>query len=185
VDLLVAQPSNAPGDLAAMLSHKRDLDVHWVASIGDAHAALKMRHFSAFLLDLDLSESGCIELLESIDAHPTLPQVVALGSSERMDIGFRLAQLGVRAVVRKPIEPHRLALALDGVLSEPPNLRRLVRASVGLVGVRVMEDSIRAEMVAEALARSHGSRRGAASMLRISRQLLQHIMRSDAGLSSR
>jgi len=180
VEVLVAQPSNASDALASLLGQHAQLEVDWADSLEAARAALKSRHFSALFLDLELSEAGCFELLESIEAHPTMPHVVAIGNSTRMDVGFRLAQLGVRAVVQKPVEARSLALALEGLLTQPPNLRRLVRTSVGLVGVRVMEDLIRSEMVAEALARSRGSRRGAASMLRISRQLLQHIMRTEA-----
>ena|GEM_PF-292759 len=179
VRVLVAQPSNASGALASMLASKLGLEVEGVNSIDAACMAMKSRHFEALLLDLELSEEGCLGLLESIEAHPTMPHVVAIASSGPMEVGFRLAQLGVRAVLHKPIDPCSLALALDGILTQPPNLRRLVRSSVGLIGVRVMEDLIRSEMVAEALARAHGSRRGAASMLRISRQLLQHIMRAD------
>lgn len=180
MDVLVAQSSPASNALVSMLREERGLEVQWTDSVDVARLALKNKHFEALVLDLELSEEGCFELLESIGAHPTMPHVVALGDSGRMDVGFRLAQLGVRAVVQKPFEPRGLALVLEAIMTEPPNLRRLVRSSVGLVGVRVMEDLIRSEMVAEALARSHGSRRGAASMLRISRQLLQHIMRTDA-----
>jgi two-component system, response regulator RegA len=162
-----------------MLASKLGLEVEWVSSIDAASVAMKGRHFEALMLDLELSEDGCLEFLESIELHPTMPHVVAIVGSGRLEVGFRLAQLGVRAVLRKPVDPRSLALALDGIFTQPPNLRGLVRSSVGLIGVRVMMDLIRSEMVAEALARSRGSRRGAASMLRISRQLLQHIMRAE------
>jgi two-component system, response regulator RegA len=184
VEILVAQPSDASEGLASLLRQMHSLDIHCVESIALARVALETRHFAALLLDLELSETGCIELLESIEARPRLPQIVVMGNCGQMDLGFRLAQLGVRAVLRKPIEAHSLALALERAWTEPPNLRRLIRSSVGLVGVRAMEDLVRSEMVAEALARSHGSRRGAASMLRISRQLLQHIMRTDSGTTA-
>jgi len=184
VHVLVAQSNAASDVLVSVLRDEHGFDVERVASIELARLSLKNRHFEALVLDLELSESGCIELLESIEGNPTVPHVVALGNSGRMDVGFRLAQLGVRAVVEQPIDPRELALILEGIVTPPPNLRRLVRASVGLVGVRVMEDLIRSEMVAEALARARGSRRGAASMLQISRQLLQHIMRGDASGSA-
>jgi hypothetical protein len=45
------------------------------------------------------------------------------------------------------------------------------------MAIHDVEELARGTMVREALARSQGSRTGAARLLRVSRQLLQHILR--------
>ena len=62
-------------------------------------------------------------------------------------------------------------------LAEPPDLTPYVRASVGIVPLQHIEEHVRHTMLQEALARSGGNRRGAARMLKVSRQLLQHMLR--------
>jgi two-component system, response regulator RegA len=176
--VLLAQthgPSSA--ELARFLESKASTrSVHCIES---ARFALEMARFDAVFLDLALSEPQCLQLLESIAARPPMPAIFVIASSEPAQVGFRLAQLGVRAVLRQPFEAQALERVWRDALDKPPDLRPLVRSSVGLVALRKVEGQVRTEMIAEALARTQGSRRGAAAMLSISRQLLQHIVRND------
>lgn len=59
-----------------------------------------------------------------------------------------------------------------------PELIAAIRGAVGSVGMRDLEIAVRREMVREALGRSGGNRRAAARMLGVSRQHLQHMLRS-------
>ena len=52
-----------------------------------------------------------------------------------------------------------------------------VRGVVGERSLHEVEREVRATMVNEALTRAGGSRREAARLLKVSRQLLQHILR--------
>lgn len=61
-------------------------------------------------------------------------------------------------------------------LSRPPDLLPALRASAGQMPLHSLESFVRDTLVDEALAKSQGSVRGAAKLLRISRQLLQHIL---------
>jgi transcriptional regulator with PAS, ATPase and Fis domain len=64
-------------------------------------------------------------------------------------------------------------------MSEPPDLAPHLKSAVGLVPIKSVEQTVRSTMVSEALARGGGSRRAAARVLSISRQLLQHILRKS------
>ena len=79
---------------------------------------------------------------------------------------------------RGRVDAETLLEAIRAVLEKPPRLTPRLRAAVGIVGLKEVEALARRTMVEEALARESGSRRGAARLLRISRQLLQHAIRS-------
>ncbi|MBK7861855.1 MAG: hypothetical protein IPJ65_25220 [Archangiaceae bacterium] len=62
-------------------------------------------------------------------------------------------------------------------LERPPDLTPHLRAAVGHLPLHQLEEQVRQTMVGEALGATQGSRSGAAKLLRISRQLLQHILK--------
>jgi len=176
--LLAEQRESSSAELSSFLDSKACV-IESVGDIESARFALENARFDAMFLDLDLSETQCLKLLERIAAQSPMPAMFVIACSQPAHVGFRLAQLGVRAVLRRPFDDQALDSAWRYALGTPPDLRPLVRSSVGLVPLRKIEDQVRSEMIAEALARTRGSRRGAAAMLRISRQLLQHIVRND------
>jgi DNA-binding response OmpR family regulator len=154
----------------------RSLALQRAGSLEAASATMQTERFDLVLLDLGLSIEGCLSLLEDLGRRPTMPQVIVMAEEQKADLGLRLGQLGARAVIGKPCGLAELASAID-MLRHPPNLTPLVRVSVGLISLHEIEEQVRRDMVNEALARSEGSRRRAALLLHISRQLLQHIMR--------
>lgn len=131
----------------------------------------------AVLLDVNLPDGSALELMEDLRALTPWPHVIAMSGSASPEEAFRLAQAGVRAFVPKPVQLDRLEEVWNQTLQHPPSLLPLVRASVGKVPLRDLEEQVREAMVDEALARAQGSRRGAAKMLDVSRQVLQHILK--------
>lgn len=77
----------------------------------------------------------------------------------------------------QPLSLDTLGAALAEVLKQPRELRTQVRLLVGRRPVHEVEHEVRTTMVHEAMARSEGSVRGAARLLGVSRQLLQHMLR--------
>lgn len=133
----------------------------------------------AILLDLALPDGSAFDVLEVAYLTKPTPVVLAMSGTATPVDTFRLAQAGVRAFVPKPLTLDGIAQALEEALEHPPALDAVVRAQVGHVPIREVETEVRRLMVDEALARADGSRRGAARLLSISRQLLQHILRRD------
>ncbi len=129
------------------------------------------------LLDFALPDGTGLDVLEFMSTLCPAPTVIAMTGSAAPGESFRLAEMGVRAYLRKPIDLSELEETLSRVETQPPVLRHHVRELVGRIPVKDVEEEVRKVMVTEALSRSDGNKRGAARLLKISRQLLQHILR--------
>lgn len=131
------------------------------------------------LLDVLLQDGTALDFLQALAPGSPLPVIVAMSGSAQPEQAFELAQLGVRRFLPKPMELERLGEALSAACAEAPTIRQHVKALVGARTLSDVEDEVRTTMVAEAVARA-GTVRGAARLLDISRQLLQHILRREA-----
>jgi DNA-binding NtrC family response regulator len=83
----------------------------------------------------------------------------------------------VRAYLAKPLRLDRLQAVIRTALEAAPDLLPVLRQTVGHKRLADVQSEVRAVMLDEALARSRGSRRGAARLLSMSRQLLQYLLR--------
>ncbi|MCP3062279.1 response regulator [Myxococcus sp. K38C18041901] len=147
-----------------------------VTTLAQAREALRTQPPDAVLLDVSLPDGTSDALLEDLLAVEPLPYVIAISGSATAEQAFRLAAGGVRAFVPKPLDLARLEDVWTRTLASPPELVPVLRASAGKVPLHHFEDLVRDTLVDEALARAKGSVRGAARLLHISRQLLQHIL---------
>jgi two-component system, response regulator RegA len=175
--LLVVEDNAALRRALASALAGRASEIRTAASVAEAEPLVRTWHPDAVVLDFALPDGNAFDVLRVIAETEPMPALVAISGMAGAQESFRLAQLGVRAFVPKPIEPESLERALDDALNTAPDLAPLVRAAVGHLGVHEVEEQVRATMVSEALARSHGSRNRAARILAVSRQLLQHILK--------
>lgn len=129
------------------------------------------------LLDVKLPDGDAFDVLEAVRAHPPTPLVVAMSGAATQVEAFHLAQVGVRGYLPKPFTVEELRRVLVPARTEPPELAPQLRQTVGRRPLHEVEQDVRDTLVSEALARTGGSRKGAARLLGISRQLLQHILR--------
>ncbi|HEX9620991.1 MAG TPA: response regulator [Polyangiaceae bacterium] len=149
-------------------------------SAGDIASARKeLTEFRPELLVLDfmLPDGTAADLLSALGPDAPLPAVVALSAYAEPRDSFELARLGVRAYLQKPVDLVAFERAVQKALTEPPDIALSARGAVGHIGLKEAEEALRRTMVKEALDRSQGSRRGAARMLAVSRELLQHVLR--------
>lgn len=130
------------------------------------------------LLDISLPDGSGVAVLEQLGAQVRAPAVVVLSALESPLVAFRLAQMGACAWLPKPVTADELRAAVEQALSHIPDLTPQLRTAVGRIAVRDLETQVRATMLQEALVRSQGSRRGAARLLSVSRQLLQHMLKA-------
>jgi two-component system response regulator RegA len=159
---------------------QRTAEVRSVATVAEATPLITTWRPDIVVLDCDLPGGGCVEVLRLLTGSEPHPAVVVVSGELGPSDTFRLAQMGVRAFVPKPVQPEALARGLDEACEGVPDLEPFVRAAVGRLGVLEVEEKVRAAMVSEALARAHGNRHGAARLLDISRQLLQHILKKGS-----
>ena len=147
----------------------------------DVRGALQcVREFrpTLVLLDFRLADDNANVFLEELQRITPWPYCIAFSGEALAVDAFELARLGVRKFLAKPFHPRELQALLD---CDSPKAADLVPALRGLVGaesVTQVEDLVRQTMVGEALTRCGGNRSAAARLLDVSRQMLQHIVRS-------
>lgn len=175
--LLIVEDNERLRNMLVRVLCDRASEVRGAGSAGEVEALLASWQPDAAVLDFSLPDGDGLQVLDAIAAAGRMPAVVAISGEVQPGDSFRLAQRGVRAFVPKPIQPEALQRALDTALATPPDVVPIVRAAVGHVGVREVEQTVREVMVSEALARSTGSRNAAARLLAVSRQFLQHVLK--------
>jgi DNA-binding NtrC family response regulator len=177
-DVLVVE--DHPG-LRATLSEVARETARRVESAGSVREALE--HLSVWtpslvLLDFVLPDGTGLDVLTHTARLAPAPRVVAISGEATPEDSFRLARAGVQCFLHKPFGLERIRAAMSEALESLPDPLPEVRGSVGVIPIKDLEANVRRAMVSEALARSGGSLRGAASLLGISRQTLQHILKS-------
>jgi DNA-binding NtrC family response regulator len=150
-----------------------------VVEAGTAREAIECLRDSPDLViaDVCLPDDSALALFEA--ARGLVPEPMKIGISGRASAqqAFDLSQLGVRAYLAKPFSLRDLREAVDRLRNEAPALEPVARATVGRVSLREVTSRMRNAMIDEALARSGGSRSGAARLLEVSRQAVQQIVR--------
>ncbi len=176
-ELLIVEDADDLRRVLAEAMASRAERIHSARTLAEARQRLAESTPDAILLDVQLPDGTVLPLLDDIRAKKPMPHLIAISGSAQPDEAFQLAQAGVRAFLKKPVDLKQLEQVWNDTLSRPPDLEPALRASVGRVPLKQLEESVRDTLVDEALAKSKGSTRGAAK-LDISRQLLQHIKKS-------
>lgn len=161
--------------LTAALAARAD-DIVSVHTLAAAKGELAAHEYDAIILDVHLPDGDALALLPVLRALRPQPYLVAMSGAATADQAFRLAQAGVRAFVPKPLVLEHFERVWVETLSKPPDLEPLTRATVGTAPMSEVQEGLRNALLDEAMARSKGSRRGAAKLLSISRQLMQYLL---------
>jgi DNA-binding NtrC family response regulator len=152
-------------------------EVRTAASVAEAVALLASFRPELLLLDVELPDGTAVDVMEAAIRGESVPIAVAMSGRAGPSESFDLARLGVRTYLPKPIDLAVLERAIDAAISTPPDLGPHVRSSVGQRAIHEVQEEVRDTMLREALGRAGGSRRAAAKLLRVSRQLVQHMLR--------
>jgi two-component system, response regulator RegA len=155
----------------------RFAEVKLARSVADAGRLVESWSPDLIVLDFSLPDGDAHAVLDLAAVREPAPVVVAISGEADARQTFALAQRGVRAFLPKPLTLDELEAAIDAALTTAPDLEPHLRQTVGHRGLQEVEAQARDVMVDEALARSVGSRRGAARILETSRQLLQYLLR--------
>jgi two-component system, response regulator RegA len=153
----------------------RCLELRACTTVAEARGAAGWRA-DLVICDVVLPDGDAFDVLDALAGAPA-PPVVAISGEAGPDQSFELSQRGVRAFLAKPFSLDGLDRAIDRALATAPELAPIARQVVGKRGLHEVEDELREVMIDQAMAQSGGSRRAAARLLGISRQLLQHALR--------
>jgi len=174
--LIVEDEPSLAAELEALLAtHARRIEL--APTLQRAREVLAREAPQVVLLDVKLPDGDAEQLLAAITAVQPLPRVIAMSGSAAPEQTFRLAQAGVRAFLPKPLAKDAVLKVWSETLSRPPDVTPHLRGAVGHVPLHALEEQVRETVVQEALASTKGSRTAAAKLLKISRQLLQHILK--------
>lgn len=143
-----------------------------MAILGDAAVALDL-----VITDIRLPDGSGTDVAARALSRSPMPLVLAMSGEAGPEESFALARIGVHAYVQKPLTIDTLLAALERAGQERGPLMAHARAAVGKVPLHELEADVRDAMLGEAMARADGSRRGAARLLSVSRQLMQHMLR--------
>ena len=146
-------------------------------SLAEATASVRAGRLDVLLADVHLPDGTIAEWLRSTQAICGVPVVAMSGCASAWQ-GHELAMLGARAFVAKPFTPDRLLASLECAIQSPPTIASRAAALVGVRPLYEVERAVRDAMVDEALSRAASNRRGAARLLQVSRQVVQHILRN-------
>ncbi len=129
------------------------------------------------ICDVYLPDGSALKILETALHLSPEPVKIAVSGHASAEEAFQLAKLGVLAYLAKPFSLAELSGTIERVLEAPPDIDTMLRASVGQVPMRELQQRVRKVMVGQALALTRGSRSGAARLLDVSRQAIQQITR--------
>lgn len=155
-------------------------EVDTCSSVAEVAALIRTTdqlQFGLVLLDFKLPDGTGLGVLSQLEQLATQAPVVAISGEATPEDTFLLARKGVRCFLRKPFGLEQLRAAVAEALDTAPDPLPELRATVGHRNIRDVEADVRRALVAEALAKTNGSVRGAAALLGISRQHLQHILK--------
>jgi DNA-binding NtrC family response regulator len=132
------------------------------------------------IIDVRLPDDSAFGVLDTASQLSPAPIVVAMSGKASPDEAFQLAQRGVRKYLRKPFSIEQLTATVEAALREAPQIQPIISAWVGRVPMRELQQEVRRVMVTEALARTDGSRSGAARLLHVTRQAVQQMLRTES-----
>lgn len=135
------------------------------------------------IVDVRLPDGSGIEVVERCAALSPIPIIVAISGHASAEEAFRLSQAGAHGYMAKPHTLEALWAAVDEIAESKPDISSLVAASVGHQPLRAMREDVRNVMLKQAFGLSHGSRRGTAKLLDVSRQAVQQALRDGAPLA--
>lgn len=146
-------------------------------SVSEAKTVLADWTPGLLITDVILPDGNAIDILSALREDQPYPMIVAISGAATPMNSFTLAKYGVHEYLEKPFGLTELHQAINDACSASTDLRPHIRTLVGRRPIKEVEDEVRHTMVTEAMVQSKGSRRAAAKVLDISRQLLQHILR--------
>jgi two-component system response regulator RegA len=154
-------------------------DVRACRSVAEVEASVADWWPDLVLLDVVLPDGDAHSVLQVLERRDPAPAVIAMTGSAGRAQSFALGMRGVRGFLEKPLRLDRLEAMIRQALETTPDLRPVLKQSVGHKLLADVETEVRTVMLDEALARTGGSRRGAARLLGMSRQLLQYVLRRN------
>jgi DNA-binding NtrC family response regulator len=179
--LVVEDDAVLLGAIATFLARK-GLRVATAATAAQAVKELQSRP-DVVALDVRLPDGDAFVVLEHARSITPAPIRIVISGEASPEDAFRLAQLGVRGYLQKPVSLDDIWAAIQDAAEMPPDLLPIVQQVVGHVPLRQLITSVRNEAVAQAMASARGNSARAARILSVTRQAVQQILQRNGSKS--
>lgn len=134
-------------------------------------------HPHIVVLDVCLPDGSGVTLAREASRLRPAPLMMAVSGQASADEAFTLASLGVRAYLPKPLSFRDFTKTVEKMIEAAPDLAPLLVTAVGRTPFQEVLALVRRSMAEQALALSDGNRTGAARLLGVTRQAVQHLIR--------
>jgi two-component system, response regulator RegA len=146
------------------------------STLADATHVLE-EGFELLVLDIGLPDGSGVAVAERAARLRPAPLIVVFSGEATAEEGFRLGQLGVRGYIRKPVSLSDFTATIEALLAAAPDIAPFLVAAVGREPFQTVLAQVRRTMAEQALAVAGGNRTGAARLLGVTRQAVQHLIR--------
>ncbi|MEW5855521.1 MAG: response regulator [Myxococcota bacterium] len=154
------------------------LEVVVAGSVAEAQQVLSRHAVDLVLTDVRLPDGTGVAVAKlALHARPA-PLVIAMSGAASREEAFELGQHGVAVYVDKPVDAEQLRRAFDDARRHVPDLGVLVPAAVGHMSVRRTIQTVRDNMLAQAVSLSEGNATHAGRILRITRQAVKRYQKN-------
>jgi DNA-binding NtrC family response regulator len=152
----------------------------WGATAFQAHTLREAREQISIdpdlvIADLWLEGECALDFVREAAHHRPAPAILAISGRASPEEAFRLGQLGVRGYLPKPLFHEKLVETVEQALQSAPDVEPWISAHVGKTSLKDFLNDARQVMLDEAIAKSNGSRSGAARLLQVTRQAIQQV----------
>ena len=127
------------------------------------------------IVEACLPDGNALELVRAVRAMQRPPIVIAVSGRADRQLVAALMLEGADAYFDKPVSREQLARSYRALSDAEALCRRLGRQLVGRMGLKEAQLCLRWSMHVEAMARTGGSRRAAAKLLKVQRSYVQRL----------
>jgi DNA-binding response OmpR family regulator len=180
--LVVDDDVRTAGELQRALAAPSLGGVHCVASVRAGMEGLAIRP-TLIVTEARLPDGDSVELVRSARKLVVPPIVIVVSESAEGRLVALLLQQGADAFLDKPLCVDDLRSMYESLNDPEEQCRRMARLLVGRIGLKEAQLCLRGAMHGEALARTGGSRRAAANVLRVDRRYVQRMAAEQGELA--
>jgi two-component system response regulator RegA len=159
----------------ARIARSSCTDVREAHTVAEASAMLTEQRPQLMIVDLWLEGESAMNLIEAAARHRPAPAILAISGRASSEESFRMGQLGVAGYLAKPLFHEQVVAKANQALEHAPDVESWVARFVGKIGLKDFQSIVREIMLGQAIAKSDGSRSGAARELKVTRQAIQQV----------
>jgi DNA-binding NtrC family response regulator len=179
--LVVAHDYSLRTTLALILGGLGATEVIETSSAEPTMSALENGVDAAFV-SAGMPDQLALRVARTSTQYSPMPVIIIVSQGPHPEL-FALGQAGARALLTWPATSDEVLRCLR-THRTADELELSVRSLVGRVGIKDAQDWLRGTMLRQALEASHGSRRGAARLLGVTRPAIQRMLREEADVSA-